>query len=111
MSVDSIYYRDGASLPLSRKILRRARQRMYELFISEFQPNPSTRILDLGVSDEENNEANMLEKLYPFPSNITCAGLGDGNSVISSYPGITYVRVLATQPLPFKDNAFDVIYS
>jgi hypothetical protein len=84
---------------------------MYELFISEFQPNPSTRILDLGVSDEENNEANILEKLYPYPDNITCAGLGDGHTVISSYPGITYVRVLASNPIPFQDNAFDLIYS
>jgi SAM-dependent methyltransferase len=91
--------------------MRLARERMYSLFMSELQPDASTRILDLGVSDEENDEADMLEKLYPFPDQITCAGLGDGRAVTSACRGVDYVRVVANTPLPFGDNAFDVICS
>jgi hypothetical protein len=111
MNIDQIYYRDGASLPLSRKLMRLARERMYGLFVSELEPDPSTRILDFGVSDQENDEANMLERLYPYPERITCAGLGQGWAVTSAYPGITYVRVAAGEPMPFDDKSFDVICS
>jgi SAM-dependent methyltransferase len=111
MTIDQIYYRDGASLPFSRRLMRLARERMYGLFVSELEPDPSTRILDLGVSDQENDEANMLEKLYPYPERITCAGLGEGRAVTSAYPGVAYVQVGAGKPLPFDDHAFDVICS
>jgi hypothetical protein len=74
MTIDSIYYRDGRRLPLSGRVMRHARERMYDLFMREMSPDAST-ILDLGVSDEENGEANILEKLYPYPRQIACAGL------------------------------------
>jgi len=111
MSIDQIYYRHGASLPLSRKLMRLARERMYRLFVNELRPDPSTRILDLGVSDHDDAEANMMEKLYPYPDRITCAGLGEGRAVTALYPVVEYVQVTVNKPLPFADNAFDVICS
>jgi hypothetical protein len=108
---DSIYYRDGASLPLSRQLMKTAREAIYDLFVAEMQPNASTTILDLGVSDEENDEANMLEKLHPFLSCITCAGLGDGRHVRDAYPAASYVKILSGEPLPFADKSFDIICS
>ena len=31
--------------------------------------------------------------------------------VLSSYPGIEYIKIFAGKPLPFKDREFDIIYS
>lgn len=109
--VDSIYYRDGASLPLSRQLMKTAREAMYALFVREMQPNARTTILDLGVSDEENDQANMLEKLHPYLSKITCAGLGDGHNVRAAYPEVSYVRISAGEKLPFPDKSFDIVCS
>src|SRR3954464_3622071 len=82
-NVDSVYYRDGASLPSSGYFIRKAREEMFSLFMSELKPTRATSILDLGVSDEENSEANILEKRYPHQERLTCAGLGNGHMVLS----------------------------
>jgi SAM-dependent methyltransferase len=111
VNVDAIYYRNGASLPAARRLMWKAREEMFSLFMSEFQPSSATTILDLGVSDEENAEANMLEKRYPYQNQLTCAGLGNGRMVLSSYPGIEFIKIFAGRPLPFGDGEFDVVYS
>jgi hypothetical protein len=59
-SVDAIYYRDAGRFSMAREISARARAAMYRLFVRELQPTPNTTILDLGVSDEEGPETNML---------------------------------------------------
>jgi SAM-dependent methyltransferase len=110
-NIDSIYYRDGASFRASRYIMRKAREKIFSLFMNEFRPTRASRILDLGVSDEENDGANILEKLYPYQDRLTCAGLGDGRLVLSSYPGIKFIKIFPGQPFPFQDGAFDVVYS
>jgi hypothetical protein len=84
---------------------------MYSLFIRELQPSSSTTILDIGVSDEEGPETNMLEKAYPWPRSITCAGLGSGLQLRAAYPEIRYVRIAAGRALPFKDSTFDVVWA
>ena len=49
----------------------------------ECKPTAATRILDIGVSDEEGPESNMLEQCYPWRSQIVCAGLGDGRELLA----------------------------
>jgi hypothetical protein len=53
----------------------------------------------------------MLEKQYPWPHNINCAGLGDGEALQQLYPGISYTRVAPGAPLPFADAEFDIVHS
>jgi SAM-dependent methyltransferase len=84
---------------------------MYALFVRELQPTESTSILDVGISDEEGPETNMLEKQHPWPASITCAGLGDGKALLRTYPGLSYVRLNGSLGLPFRDKAFDVAWS
>src|SRR5579863_5045368 len=108
---DSIYYRDGLKLPLSRRTMLIARRQMYELFCNECRPDELTTILDIGASDEETDEANMLEKLHPHRSTITCAGTGYGAAIIQTYPGIRFQHIDPGQPLPFQDRQFDIAYS
>ena len=76
------------------------------------RPSPQDRILDIGVSlDTGALEANALERYYPHPSNITCAGLEPSAAVEKVYPGVRFVRIEEHAPLPFPDKAFDVVYS
>ncbi len=110
-NIDSVYYRDGASISLSMKVLKLARMRMYSLFLDRMKPNDQTRILDIGVSDDENDGANFLEKLYPWPNQITCAGLGEGNLVRARYPDITFRQIFPNEKLPFADDSFDIACS
>lgn len=110
-NIDSIYYRDAGSVGTARSVSAKARKAMYDLLISEFAPNPSTSILDVGVSDEDGLEANMLEQQYPWPERITCAGLGDGTALKEAYPAVSYVRISAGQRLPFADAQFDIFCS
>ncbi len=110
-SVDAIYYRDAGCLAGARGVSARARAAMYALFLRELRPTADAAILDLGVSDEEGPETNMLEKQYPWRDKITCAGLGDGRRLLDSYPGVSYVRIAQNECLPFPDKAFDIVWS
>ncbi|MEI6349755.1 MAG: methyltransferase domain-containing protein [Verrucomicrobiota bacterium] len=110
-AVDERYYRHAGSISFARRVSSLARRRVHELFMQRLQPKPGDRILDIGVSDETEIEANMLEQLYPDRENITCASLSDGKSILSAYPGVQHVQIRAGEPLPFSDNAFDIVYS
>lgn len=107
-TVDSIYYRDAGSLSFVRKVSAKARSRMYRLMVESLTIDAGTTIVDVGVSDEEGDETNMLEKLHPWRQNIVCAGLGDGERITKAYPGVRFVHIEARQRLPFGNREFDV---
>ena len=110
-NIDSVYYRDGVSASAAMSVLMKARMAIFDLLLRELQPDASCKILDIGVSDDENEGANFLEKHYPWPHNITCAGLGDGEEVLRSYPKVQFRKITPHKPLPFADNDFDIACS
>jgi hypothetical protein len=110
-SVDGSYYQHTGKMGFARRISTVARRRVHELFLQTMQPKSQDRILDIGTSDDTGIEANMIEQLYPFRENLTCASLTDGQAILAAYPGVRHVGVLAGEPLPFTDNAFDIVYS
>ncbi len=110
-SSDAIYYRDGVTNSLAERGMRAARRQMYNLFCRELSPTSRTTILDIGVSTVDGPEANALEKLYPYPNMITCAGLDDGAEVKRTLPGVNYVKIAPDKRLPFDDKQFDIAYS
>jgi len=76
------------------------------------RPGPQTRVLDVGVTcDEAQRESNYFEQLYPYPHNLTCVGTEDGSHLPLRYPGLVYERIRPGESLPFKDAAFDVVFS
>jgi hypothetical protein len=107
-SDDSIFYRDSKR---GMRLIVKARQEMYKLFLEKIQPNQDFKILDIGVSGEENDGANFLEQNYPWPNQITCAGIGDGENLKFAHPDVSFVNIEPNKPLPFPDNYFDVSYS
>ena len=88
-----------------------ARRQMYDLFCRELSPTSATTILDVGVSTVDGPEANALEKLYPYPHMITCAGLDGGAEVRRTLPQVKYVQISPDERLPFADKQFDIAYS
>ena len=109
---DSIYYAHAGRLPFVSRVSRRARHRLFRLFMDVMRPGPGTTILDVGVSaDTSSLEANVLEALYPYRDKITCAGLDDPAEMVKRYPGVRGARLRPHEPLPFADGAFDVAYS
>jgi hypothetical protein len=108
---DSVFYQDGLRSPFARWSLHAARQRMYDLFIQSMRPGLSATIVDIGVSTDENDASNFLEKLYPHQQMITCAGLGDGQAVTQAFPRASFRQIEPGRPLPFGDRAFDIAYS
>lgn len=111
MTVDEMYYRNTGKLDAARGISARARKTMYDLFIREFKPDNSTTILDVGVTEEAGAEVNMLEQQYPWPQNITCAGLGDGVGFETAFPGVSYAKIVPGEVLPFANKQFDIFCS
>jgi methyltransferase family protein len=110
-TVDERYYHHAGSISFVRRISAVARRRVYDLFIQKMRPAPQDRILDIGTSDDTGIESNMLEQLYPRRKNLTCASLTDGELILAAYPGVRHVRIVAGEPLPFKDNEFDIVHS
>jgi SAM-dependent methyltransferase len=110
-NVDSVYYRDGVGNSLAMGVLRKARMSMFQLFMNEMSPTAETRILDIGVSDDENDGANFLEKHYPWQHRITCAGIGTGDAVLRAYPKVAFQQIVPGAKLPFEDQSFDIACS
>jgi hypothetical protein len=108
---DQRYYQNTGGMDFARRISTIARRRLHQLFLQTMQPKPGDRILDIGVSDDTGIGSNMLEQLYPFRKNITCASLTNGENILAAYPGVHHVRITAGEPLPFADNQFDIAYS
>ncbi len=110
-TVDQRYYQNTGKMNFARRISTLARRRVHDLFMREMHPKPGDRILDIGVSDDTGIGSNMLEQLYPYRENLTCASLSDGKSILAAYPGVHHVQLAAGKPMPFERNAFDIVYS
>lgn len=110
-TIDSIYYAHGMKLPLSQRVAILARKRMLAHFVSVMQPAPSTTVVDFGVSEEITDEANILEQYYPYPTRITCLGIGTGDAVLQAFPNIQYRSITPNEPLPFGQHEFDIAFS
>lgn len=109
--VDSIYYAHGMRVPLSKQVAIYARKRMLAHFTSTMKPVETTTILDFGASEDETEEANILEKHYEWPHRITCAGIGDGSRIKLAHPLVQYRSIRPHAALPFSDKEFDIAYS
>ena len=108
---DERYYRHAGSIGIARRVSLVARQRVHNLFMNKMRPLANELILDIGTSDETEKESNMLEQLYPWKEQLTCASLTDGTTILKSYPGVRHVKIDAGQRLPFEDEEFDIVYS
>ena len=109
--LDGKYYQVVAPRSLSERLVILARDRIYADFIRRCRPTPRDKVLDVGVSDVINDAANVLEREYPHPENITAVGLGAGSEFRAAYPRVAYQRIDANRLLPYPDKCFDIATS
>ena len=53
----------------------------------------------------------LPQRLYPHPAKITACGLGEGDDFHRAFPAVSYVRIEARGPLPFRDDEFAIATS
>jgi hypothetical protein len=108
----SPYYKDTGRIPLASRISVRQRTKIYAKFVSSMPPNPRARVLDIGVtSDDQYQESNYFERLYPYKDRVVCVGTEDGSYLEVKYPGIKFIKVEPHKPLPFEDGEFDISFT
>ena len=83
---------------------------MFRRLMDITQSDGNTTILDVGVTNDQRKESNFLEKLYPYPENITAVGLEEAYFLEKDYPGVTYLKADG-KDLPFKDGHFSLVTS
>jgi hypothetical protein len=108
----SPYYKDTGKIALASKLSVRFREKMFNKFMENLKPDAEQTILDIGVtSDDSYQESNYFEKIYPYKDRIVCVGTEDGSHLEQKYSGIRFIQIRPHEPLPFKDNEFDIAFS
>lgn len=109
---DSPFYKDTGKIGIASQISLKFREKMFGKFMAVMGPNASSRILDIGVtSDDKYQESNFFEKMYPYKDKIVCVGTEDGKHLEKKYPGLKFFKVTSGNPLPFKDQEFDIAFT
>ena len=108
---DQVYYEGAGKITMQRDLAWAARMRIYQRFLKLMTPTAETTIVDIGASDRETREANILEKHYPHPQNITCGVLGDDTELRENHPFVKIAKLDQGGKLPFADKSFDIAYS
>ncbi len=105
-TVDGKFYQATPPKSLGERLVIAARDRIYKDFLEFCTPRQGEAILDVGVSDVVTDAANMLERLYPHPRDITAVGLGEGHGFRQAYPQVAYRQIRPHARLPFEDRSF-----
>jgi SAM-dependent methyltransferase len=95
---------------IATKASLKARESIFQLFMTSIQPSNKDKILDVGVTpDTSLPDSNFFEKLYPYPENITMSSIEDASNLVAEFPGVSFCRTQGSE-LPFEDNSFDIIF-
>ena len=104
--VDGKFYQAAPPQSLGERLVIAARDRIYRDFLEFCTPRKGDTILDVGVSDVVTDAANLLERLYPHPGDITALGLGEGDGFRLAHPAVSYQQIHPNARLPFGDRSF-----
>jgi SAM-dependent methyltransferase len=106
------YRRKAVPRQMLRRVLRGEQAKIYRRFAQSFPPRPDWRVLEVGTNGSlEDARDYFLQSLYPYPEQITAAGLEEPDVFERVFPDYTYVQVQRHAPLPFDDQSFDLVFS
>ena len=109
--IDAKYYEVVKPASLTERILIQARDRIYGEFLTRMRPSAESTIVDVGVSDVVSDGANVLERKYPYQSQITACAIGGAPDFCSAFPLVKFQRIQPNCALPFPDASFDIATS
>jgi SAM-dependent methyltransferase len=93
------------------QISTKNRQKKYQYFLEQMQPDKDTKILDVGFTDDDPYPGiNFLERNYPYRENITALGIEDGPKFKKNFPEVKVV-LYDGDVFPFADKEFDIAWS
>ena len=99
--------------PWMQMACAKARRRMLTAFFRQVQPDAQTSVLDVGALSVTRPppEANMLERVYPYPGHLTVLGPGRWPTRCDRQcPQVRYVQY-GGGAFPLADQSVDVCYS
>ena len=108
---DAHYYNAMMPGSFAERLGIRARQVMFQDLMRLAAPGPDAKIADVGVSDVETDAANLFEKMYPYPEQITCCGLTSVGLPDALKDLIQFTQIEPGKPFPFEDGEFDLLVS
>ena len=95
---------------IADKLADKNRRKKYDCFMKHLMPTEDTSILDVGGSEKEYRvTANILEKIYPYPENITVLGVDQYDEFLRRYSKVKIVTYDGGE-FPFKNNQFDLCW-
>ncbi len=87
------------------------RQKKYQCFIEQMQPNKHSEILDVGITeDDAYSGVNFLEKNYPYKERITALTIEEVPNFKRNFPQIKVIKYDG-KCFPFADREFDIGWS
>ena len=96
---------------IAQRVSNYNRSRKWTQFLSLVEPRPGLKVLDIGYTEKEHQDAdNFLEKHYPYPEDITALGVDEPVEFRQRYPKVRAVRYDGRK-FPFEDKSFDIAWS
>lgn len=92
------------------RLAGRSRNSRFDLFMALMGPGPTTRVLDVGVTDVDIRSGNFFENRYPWPGQITAVAPERLELFARAHPEVTFTIADGRQ-LPFPDHSFDIGFS
>jgi len=85
------------------------RRRLFDIFMRECTPGPTSRVADFGVSGHRDHPAHFFfESLYPYKSQLTVIGRGveEADWFPSEFPGVKFIEA-DLRAIRLPDGYFD----
>ena len=98
---------------LASRISLRSREQKLRLFLDVFAPDPTTTVVDVGVTNApfgDGSTDNFFEARYPWPEQVTAVGNTELDRFREAFPRVRAVRADGRR-LPFADGEFDLGFS
>jgi hypothetical protein len=91
--------------------MQKSREKKYQEFLLLTKPSKDSKILDVGVADQEYSPFdNYLEQKYPYPHNIKALSMHSLGKFKKKYPDIKTIKYDGDK-FPFNGKEFQIVHS